>query len=67
MTRLYAAHNYEEAEASRVLDLWKAGADDTDGITRPLVDWCLRVLGDGLGVKHFSQSGEQIIYLESRA
>lgn len=60
-------HNHEEAEASRVLDLWKAGADDTDGITLPLVNWCLRVLGDGLDVKHFTESGERIIYLEQRA
>ena len=26
--------NYEELEAARILDLWKAGADESDGITR---------------------------------
>ena len=42
--------NYEEAEASRILDLWRAGADESDGVTDALVSWCLRVLGDGVGL-----------------
>ena len=42
--------NYEEFEASRILDLWRAGADESDGITSGLIDWCFRVLGDGVGL-----------------
>ena len=56
--------NHEEREASRVLDLWRAGADESDGITVPLVDWCLRVTGDALGLKAFAPYGGQILSLE---
>lgn len=42
--------NYEEREANRILDLWKAGADETDGITVDLINWCFRVTGDGINV-----------------
>ena len=40
--------NNEEQEAHRILDLWKAGADESDGITLGLVNWCLRVTGDAI-------------------
>ncbi len=43
--------NDEELEAHRILGLWKAGADETDGITVDLVTWCLRVTGDAIGMK----------------
>jgi len=46
MTRKHM--NHEELEASRILDLWRSGADDTDGITLGLIGWCFRVLGDGV-------------------
>lgn len=45
-----AQMNHEEAEASRILDLWRWGADESDGITDAMVMWCLRVLGDGVGL-----------------
>lgn len=38
--------NYEEAEASRILDLVRAGFD----VPADLVNWCLWVLGDLVGV-----------------
>lgn len=41
-------YNHEEAEAARILDLWRAGADESDGITCDLVNWCMMVLGDGI-------------------
>ena len=44
------SRTFEEMEAARVLDLWRAGADEDDGITVPLIDWCLRVSGDAIGV-----------------
>lgn len=40
--------NHEEAEASRILDLWRSGSDESDGISVDLVNWCMRVLGDGV-------------------
>jgi len=43
--------NHEEAEANRILDLWKAGADESEGITQQLVEWSLRVTGDAIGAK----------------
>lgn len=43
--------NHEELEAARILDMWRAGADDTDGITAGLIDWCLRVTGDSIGLR----------------
>ena len=42
--------NYEELEAARILALWKAGADESDGITVDLVTWCLRITGDAIGL-----------------
>lgn len=42
--------NYEELEAHRILSLWKAGADESDGITVDLINFCLRVTGDAIGV-----------------
>jgi hypothetical protein len=43
-------YNHEELEASRILDLWRSGADESDGISVDLVCWCMRVLGDGVVV-----------------
>lgn len=43
--------NHEEAEANRILDLWKAGADESEGITQQLVEWALRCTGDAIGVR----------------
>lgn len=37
----------EEREAMRILDLWKAGED----IPPSVVDWCLRVTGDAIGLR----------------
>lgn len=58
--------NHEEQEASRVLDLWKAGADEKEGVTRSLVDWALRVTGDSLNLREFTDDGEPIFILERR-
>jgi hypothetical protein len=33
-------------EALRILDLWRGGAGEPEGITLELVDWCLTVTGD---------------------
>ena len=39
--------NEEEREAMRILDLLKAGEE----IPESVVAWCLRVTGDGVGLK----------------
>lgn len=57
---------HEQREASHILDLWKAGADEREGLSVGLVDWALRVTGDSLGLKHFNEDGEQILTLERR-
>ena len=41
--------NFEEREAMRILDLYKAGAGESDGITPALIAHCLRVTGDAIG------------------
>lgn len=40
--------NDEEREAMRILDLLKAG---DDSIPESVVQWCLRVTGDAIGVQ----------------
>jgi hypothetical protein len=51
-------------EANRVLSLWKAGGDESDGIDPALVDWCLRTTGDAIDLKEFDENGDQVFYLE---
>ena len=41
--------NPQEREAMRILDLWRAGAGEPDGITPALIAHCLRVTGDAIG------------------
>ena len=41
--------NHQEREAMRILDLYKAGAGESDGITPALIAHCLRVTGDAIG------------------
>jgi len=41
--------NPEEREAMRILDLYRAGAGESDGITSDLIAHCLRVTGDAIG------------------
>lgn len=41
--------NPQESEAMRILDLYKAGAGESDGITPALIAHCLRVTGDAIG------------------
>ena len=47
MTRAHM--NPQEREAMRILDLWRAGAGKSDGITPALIAHCLRVTGDAIG------------------
>ena len=41
--------NYEELEASHILDLARAG----DDVPESAVTWALRVLGDAIGLRDF--------------
>lgn len=56
--------NDQGREASRVLDMWQAGADEDDGVSLALVNWSLRILGDTVALKEFDDDGNQIYYLE---
>jgi hypothetical protein len=42
-------HNDEEREASRILDLVKAGGDAPESV----ITWALMVLGDAIGLREF--------------
>ena len=42
----FARYPDEFREAMRILDLWRNGADQAEGITPELVEWCLMVTGD---------------------
>lgn len=56
----------DRADANHVLNLWRAGAGPAEGISRKTVDRCLRITGDALGLKEFSDDGEPVLVLESR-
>lgn len=53
---IWQGSNHEEREANRILDLWKAGASEEEGITGGLVDWALRVTGDSIGLRDFIET-----------
>lgn len=56
-TRKWRRHmNDEEREASRILDMRRAGAEERQGVSAELVRWALRVLGDGIGLNRLGRS-----------
>lgn len=60
MTRTHM--NHEEREAMHLLDLLRAGEE----VPETTVAWALRVTGDALGLREFTDDGEPVFTLERR-